>query len=208
MTVSGEMPMFPLGTVLFPHVALPLHIFEPRYLAMITHCLSTGAPFGVVLIERGSEVGGGDVRTSVGCEARILDARRFPEGRYAVMAVGTERLRVGRWLPDDPWPRAEVESWPDPDPGPGAAAELSVATLVTRRLLALEAELGGSGPPATVEVSDEPVAGSYELSALASLTAMDKQGLLAAETAELRLTLLVEMLVDREVGLLQQLELD
>ncbi|MEY2464632.1 MAG: ATP-dependent Lon protease, partial [Acidimicrobiaceae bacterium] len=67
----SELPMFPLGTVLFPSVFLPLHVFEPRYREMTRHCLDTQREFGVVLIERGSEVGGDDVRTQVGTVARI-----------------------------------------------------------------------------------------------------------------------------------------
>ena len=55
--------MFPLGTVLFPTLILPLHVFEPRYRALVENCLAAPQPeFGVVLIERGSEVGGDDVR--------------------------------------------------------------------------------------------------------------------------------------------------
>ena len=67
-----ELPMFPLGTVLFPHGVLPLRVFEPRYRLMIAHCLEQDARFGVVLIERGSEVGGGDTRFHVGTVAQIV----------------------------------------------------------------------------------------------------------------------------------------
>ena len=60
------LPMFPLGTVLFPHALLPLRVFEPRYRTMTAHVMRGDAEFGVVLIERGSEVGGGDIRFDVG----------------------------------------------------------------------------------------------------------------------------------------------
>ncbi|HKA85142.1 MAG TPA: LON peptidase substrate-binding domain-containing protein, partial [Acidimicrobiales bacterium] len=105
-------PMFPLGTVLVPGMVLPLHVFEPRYRRMVndsrTHHDST---FGVVLIERGSEVGGGDVRTDVGTLARILRAEELPDGRWILGALGIHRIRVDRWLPDDPYPRAEIHEW-------------------------------------------------------------------------------------------------
>ena len=68
--------MFPLGSVLFPHAVLPLHVFEPRYLALVERCLAGDQEFGVVLIERGSEVGGGDVRFSVGTVTRIVQIGR------------------------------------------------------------------------------------------------------------------------------------
>ena len=74
-----EFPMFPLGTVLFPHGVLPLRVFEPRYRAMVTHCLERDARFGVVLIERGSEVGGGDTRFHVGTVAQIVQAAFTPD---------------------------------------------------------------------------------------------------------------------------------
>ena len=67
--------MFPLGTVLFPYATLPLHVFEPRYRVLVHDCLASDAPeFGVVLIERGSEVGGGDVRFRTGTVARLVEA--------------------------------------------------------------------------------------------------------------------------------------
>ena len=81
------LPMFPLGSVLVPGAVLPLHVFEPRYRALVRSCLDSGEPeFGVVLIERGSEVGGGDVRFDVGTLARIVQAGRFDDGRLAVVA--------------------------------------------------------------------------------------------------------------------------
>ena len=63
--MTRRLPMFPLGTVLFPYAVLPLHVFEPRYRALTEHCLAGDGCFGVVLIERGSEVGGGDTRFAV-----------------------------------------------------------------------------------------------------------------------------------------------
>ena len=90
--------MFPLGTVLFPHAVLPLHLFEERYRALAEACLRGDGRFGVVLIERGFEVGGGDTRFGVGTVARIVEAARTPDGRFLLATVGTERLRVRSWL--------------------------------------------------------------------------------------------------------------
>ena len=116
--------MFPLGTVLLPGTYLPLHVFEERYHALVPDCLTADREFGVVLIERGSEVGGGDASTGVGTVARIVEAPRFDDGRWALGAVGARRVRVRAWLPDDPFPRAEVEDWPDPVPSPGLEGAL------------------------------------------------------------------------------------
>src|SRR3984885_12142090 len=78
------LPMFPLGTVLFPHAVIPLHVFEPRYRALMRHCLDADRRFGVVLIERGSEVGGGDQRASVGTQGVITRAAELPDGRWVL----------------------------------------------------------------------------------------------------------------------------
>ena len=101
--------MFPLGSVLVPSGGLPLHVFEPRYRTLVHDCLARNWEFGVVLIARGSEVGGADVRTDVGTAARIVESAELPDGRWALVAVGVRRIRVQRWLEDDPYPRADVE---------------------------------------------------------------------------------------------------
>ncbi|HEY3239977.1 MAG TPA: LON peptidase substrate-binding domain-containing protein, partial [Acidimicrobiia bacterium] len=112
--------MFPLGTVLVPSAHLPLHIFEPRYRALAQDCLAGDREFGVVLIERGSEVGGGDVRFGVGTVARIVQAVELPDGRWLLDSLGTERFRIQRWLEDDPYPQAEVEPLAEAPTGPDA----------------------------------------------------------------------------------------
>src|SRR2546426_9734352 len=106
--------MFPLGTVLFPYAVLPLHVFEPRYRALTETCLRGDGRFGVVLIERGHEVGGGDTRFAVGTVARVVEAVELPDGRWLLGAVGARRLRVVSWMPDDPYPLALVEELEDP----------------------------------------------------------------------------------------------
>ena len=105
--------MFPLGTVLFPGGVLRLHIFEDRYKAMLRDVMADDRQFGVVLIERGSEVGGGDVRVSVGTGARVENTYELGDDCWAVLASAVNRIRVDRWLPDDPYPRAEVREFPD-----------------------------------------------------------------------------------------------
>src|SRR6476646_946546 len=108
------MPMFPLGSVLLPGGVLPLHVFEPRYRALVQDCLASAEhEFGVVLIERGFEVGGGDFRCLVGTVARMVQVAELDDGRYALVTIGTRRIRVNGWLPDDPYPKADVEDWPD-----------------------------------------------------------------------------------------------
>ena len=90
-----ELPLFPLHTVLCPGIALPLHIFEDRYRALVRDCVEGAAPFGIVLIRDGREVGGGSISFSaMGTLAEIREARRYPDGRYDLLVVGTKRFAI------------------------------------------------------------------------------------------------------------------
>lgn len=94
-----ELPLFPLNSVLCPGIALPLHIFEDRYRAMVRHCLETTSPFGVVLIREGREAGAGSISfTGVGTIAEIRDAGTYDDGRYDLLVVGTRRFEIRRVL--------------------------------------------------------------------------------------------------------------
>jgi Lon protease-like protein len=217
--------MFPLGTVLVPAMVLPLHVFEPRYRRLVHDCLAGDGEFGVVLIERGSEVGGGDVRTDAGTVARILRATEAPDGRFALATVGVRRIRVERWLADDPYPRAEVRDWPDPPAGPdepGARSEAASragdeggessgagepgetlagragqVTALLHRAAALSAELGEPAPPLDLELADDLTVASYQATAVAPLGPADKQVLLRAPSVPARFEALARLLSDR-----------
>ena len=197
------LPMFPLQTVLFPGVAMPLHVFEPRYRAMTRHCVDGDGRFGVVLIERGSEVGGGDVRTSVGTCARIVEAAELPDGRWLLMVLGVERIGVQRWLPDDPYPQAEVTVLPEAPAGAQAAELLGSVEGLLRRALALKAELGEPAPPATLELDRDPSVAAYQAAALSPLGPLDCQRVLEQDGPDQRLALLASALTE-EVRVLAQ----
>src|SRR5258706_6837027 len=104
--------MFPLGAVLLPHAALPIRAFEFRYLQLVRDCMDTVPEFGVALIESGSEIGGGDTRFDVGCIAHIVDTVEDRRGFWHLQTIGTPRIRIERWLEDDPYPPAEVDDLP------------------------------------------------------------------------------------------------
>jgi len=205
-------PMFPLGSVLVPGMILPLHVFEPRYRALVRDCSAGDGEFGVVLIERGSEVGGGDARTDVGTMARIVQADELPDGRFAVGAVGMRRIRVTAWLADEPYPRADVVDWPDQDadaggqanataPEPTALVVEEVGNLL-RRTAALRTELGEPAPPLDVTLADDPLVAGYQATALAPVGPLDKHALLAAPSVGARLDL-VRRLLGEHVEVLQ-----
>jgi hypothetical protein len=119
-----ELAMFPLESVVLPNQDLPLRIFEPRYVALVRHCVDSGDPFGVVLISRGREVGGGDTRCDVGILSRITECVDHGLDRYSLRCRTGERIRVCEWLTDDPYPRATVKLWPDEPGDPVTSAQL------------------------------------------------------------------------------------
>ena len=188
--------MFPLGSVLFPHAALPLHVFEPRYRALVEHCLKVEPEFGVVLIERGSEVGGGDTRFGVGTVARIVEVSQFPDGRYALVSIGISRLRVHEWLPDDPYPLATVEVLDDPIAGTDAVDARDAVERDLRRVLALATELGAAVAPGDVRLDQDPVRAAFEACALAPIGSLDAQRLLELDDPVERLVRLETLLVE------------
>jgi Lon protease-like protein len=186
--------MFPLGSVLFPHGILPLHVFEPRYRALVEHCLAGEQEFGVVLIERGSEVGGGDSRFDVGSVARIVEVSGLPDGRYALIAVGTARLRVQSWLPDDPYPRAAVEVVDEVVAPPACTDRRAVVEQRLHRVLALASELGAPQTPGELRLDDDPVRAAFEAASLAPIGSFDAQQLLELDDPEDRLDRLATLL--------------
>jgi Lon protease-like protein len=192
------MPMFPLGTVLFPHAPLPLHLFEDRYRALAETCLRGDGRFGVVLIERGFEVGGGDQRFGVGTVARIVDAARTPDGRYLLATVGTERFRVKKWLEDDPFPRAEIDVLGEPKRvADDAKARRDDVQRLLGRVLAMSAELGDrTAPVGAAALDDDPLKASYEASARAPIGPLDAQRLLELDDPAERFARLETMLTD------------
>lgn len=194
-------PMFPLGTVVFPHVAVPLRVFEPRYRQLTRDCLAGAREFAVVLIERGSEVGGGDQRSDLGTLTSIVDAQEAPDGQWSLLAVGTRRVRVTRWLPDDPYPRAELEDLGDGAWDAAADEAFVAAERTVRRALALLAELGEPAAPVHVELAAERFVAAWQLAAISPLGPLDRQRLLAIDGPTERLGRLAE-LVDEECAVL------
>lgn len=209
MTGVGILAMFPLGSVLLPGELLPLHVFESRYRQLVIDLLADDVDepeFGVTLIERGHEVGGGDQRAAVGTVARMVAIDVLDDGRYALVAVGVRRVRVNAWLPDDPYPLADVDDWPDVAVD-AAALERHVTATRTRVEAArrLAVDVGDLPPPDDGELvpdlGDDPVAATYHLASRAPIGAADRHRLLAAATPEQRLDVLDAALDDVEAVL-------
>jgi Lon protease-like protein len=177
-----ELPIFPLGSVLFPSMPLALRVFEERYLAMLASVLQDEpSEFGVVLIERGQEVGGGEHRFDIGTIARISQLESA-EGFIALIAHGTRRFRVVEWLPDDPYPRALVSELDELDWDDSLEPTRERVELAVRRALAVGAEFGEVQYSATVELEDDPVDAAWQLAAIAPLHELDQLRLLRSTT--------------------------
>lgn len=175
--------MFPLGSVLLPHMPLPLRLFEPRYLMMLGHLLDREeSEFGVVLIERGHEVGGGDHRFAVGTLARIVQVQAARD-HIALIARGGRRFRVVEWLPDDPYPQATIEELPDLVWDEALAPMRERAEAAVRRALATRSEFGQTWP-ADLELSEEPLEACWQLAGIAPVSAMDHLAALRTESLQ------------------------
>ena len=196
--MARSLPMFPLGTVLMPHMVLPLHIFEPRYRTMFRDLMEGDREFGVVQIARGSETGGGDIRHDIGTIARILQAEELEDGRWVAVTVGTRRVRITEWYPDDPYPQARVEELAEDGVDDGVRTVRDALVPRVRRLLALRSELGDETVPSTFEIAQDDAVACWQLLVLTPLGGLDAQRLLATDGWDERLA--------RFAGLLGELE--
>ena len=159
---------------------LRLRVFEERYLIMLADLLKTDqARFGVVLIERGHEVGGGEQRFLVGTLAEITQLGA-QEGFVGLVAHGGRRFAVERWLEDAPHPWAEVTELPDLEWDPELAGLRADTERLVRRTLALASEFAENIWPADIELADDPAAAAWQLAAIAPLGALDQIELLRA----------------------------
>ncbi|MGI9084683.1 MAG: LON peptidase substrate-binding domain-containing protein [Aeromicrobium sp.] len=191
--MSHAVAMFPLGSVLVPGMPLPLHLFEPRYLAMLDVVLqSEPAHFGVVLIERGHEVGGGEVRFDVGTLAQVEQVEKAA-GRAVLIARGTRRFAVDRWLPDDPFPRADLTEVAEPHWHESLRPSLQRAEDSIRRDLARASEyVELMWGPETV-LSDDPVERCWQLLGICIAGPLDQVRLLRCDDLEQLLAEVVEL---------------
>jgi len=177
---SPATAMFPLSTVVFPEALVPLHIFEDRYRQLTADCIAGSGEFGIVLITRGPEVGGGDQRSDVGTVVHIESAQPFPDGRWGLVVLGRRRVRVRQWLDDAPYPLAEVEEAPTSGTiGDSVPEALADAERAVRRARALLSELGRAPAIAAgTEIGETPEVAAWRLCALAPMTPHDAQRLL------------------------------
>ena len=178
------MPMFPLGSVLMPAMPLPLRIFEPRYLKLLGDLMGSENPeFGVVLIERGVEVGGGEKRMTLGTIASVINIGTTQEF-YGLESFGTQRFRVTSWLPDDPYPLAVIELVPDLVWDDTLLDSKNQLETKVRQLLAFASEFTNLQFGASTELSDDPMEACWQLAGILPIGELDQMDLLSSASAE------------------------
>jgi Lon protease-like protein len=212
--MSQRLPLFPLGMVLFPGLVLPLHVFEPRYRALVRHLmqLPDGTPreFGVVAIQRGweTETGATPARPTsltlheIGCSAEMRQVTELPDDRFDIVTVGRRRFRIERVDADEsPYLTAEVEWLPEPTGHEEAADQLAPRVLAKfRQYLSL---MRTDDPDIGEQLPEDPTVLSHLVAATAALSVEDRQRLLAAPDTASRLRAELRLL-SRESGLLRQ----
>ena len=199
VTDSEQSAIFPLSAVVFPGTAIPLRLFEDRYLVMMRDLLAQDSSLSVAIcpILRGREVGGGDTRSDTATMCALKEVRVHDDGTYTLLAVGVYRVRVDTWLPDDPYPKGLVVTLRDEDYRPTAddiyiAHEL--ATSILRRL--------GADMPleATVVVAD-PAMSAFRIASLVPISDHDRHLILAEDNPSRRLQLCRSALEDLDAAL-------
>lgn len=197
-----RLPLFPLNTVLFPGMVLPLHIFEERYKLLVQRCIADNAPFGVVLIREGQEAGGVATPHPVGTLAKITHVEPLPGGRMNIETTGTGRFRIRRLLDEEPYLAAEVETYPL-----AASTATTTLSLVARLRPRIAAYLQLLSDDTTTQIGpedmpDDPVDLAYLIAIALQVPMTDKQDLLMVGSAR-DLLVREQQLLLREHGLLR-----
>jgi Lon protease-like protein len=205
--VADRIPLFPLGTVLYPGLVLPLHVFEDRYKLLVARLTEGGADapegFGVVAIRLGRESGvdGVSALHDVGCLAELRELTPMDDGRFDLVTTGSRRFRLLAVDTSEPYLQGDVE-WLEEPEGDAAAV---LARSVAARFLAYRAMLLGAPRGQTqVDLPRRPTVLSYAVAASMVLDLLDQQELLAAPDTTTRLRLELGLL-RREAALLRQL---
>ena len=209
MGETGSLPLFLLGSVLFPGMLLPLHIFEPRYRLMLQRSLQADAPFGIVLIKSGVEVGGSAEPHHVGTTARVVGTTPLPGGRSFIIARGERRFEIDRVdAESEPYLVGEVR-YLEEDPGNDPAAE----SLADRTADAYGQYLTGMLATSTDAHSELPLGElregtpadvSYRIAGGLGIDALERQRLLETDRTGARLESVLRLL-ERENTLLSML---
>lgn len=197
---TEEIAAFPLGTVLLPGQKLEIRVFEPRYRVMLFDLRDQDpTELLVIMIERGSEVGGGDVRSTIGCIARVEQRNYLADGTTMIAMTGTDRARVSKWLAEDPYPTAEVARLIEPHGAmtrgsTGSPIELSTLLHLGESILELAEFLGQPIEARPRRWATDPLDLTWQLALATPLATLDRYKLLAEDDPRHRIAMLRDML--------------
>lgn len=195
--MTATLPMFPLNSVLFPGVTVPLRVFEDRYRALVHHLLRVEDPaerlFGSVGIREGYEVGehGAQSLYRVGVRLQVTDVETHPDGTFSLLAVGRDRIVLDRLQAGGPFPVGEVTERPDLEaPVEPELLEQARATFTAYRVALAEIR----EDPYDGVLPSDPTYLSWTLAASAPLPMPERQSLLEADGPGDRLRMVVDLL--------------
>lgn len=197
----ASLPLFPLNVVLFPGMALPLHIFEERYKAMIGDCIDQEQPFGVVLVKSGKEAGGPAEPFTIGTTARVVQVERLPEGRMNILTAGERRFETEQVTQRTPHLAGQVKCLEE-DPGETSEEAMAEFREEYGEYLKSLSSLAG-GWTSQAPMPQAPVSLSYAAAASLDLPLHVRQALLESPNAGRRLERLLPM-IKRGNKVLQQ----
>ena len=195
--MSDTLPMFPLNTVLFPGMRVPLRVFEDRYRALVHHLLRVEDPtervFGSVGIREGYEIGehGAQWLFRIGCRMKMTEVEAHEDGTFELVAVGIDRIELEHLDITGTYPVGRVTPMAEHDVAvPDAVACAARATYDAY----CEALAGNDREPPSGDLPRDPAYLSWALAAMAPLSLSQRQALLEAENAEGRLRMVTDVL--------------
>jgi len=178
------MPMFPLGLVLMPYMPLDLRIFEERYLKLLGDLMGDENPeFGVVLNGRGEDERGKEKRFDLGTLALVTNIGTTEEF-YGLQSVGGQRFHVNTWLPDDPYPIADIDFLPELVWDEALATLREELEAKVRKLLSFASEFADLQYGGDTVLSDDPMEASWQLAGVLPVGQLDQTDLLKSESTE------------------------
>jgi uncharacterized protein len=199
-----EVPLFPLGTVLFPHMPLSLHIFEERYKTMMRDCRRASTTFGIVAIRSGQETGGSAVPYEVGTLAQLDEIEELADGGFNLGVVGASRFHIDAFSHDRPYLVGSVHYLQDLPTPADDTDRLAAAVTVAFRGYAGQLRGIGQEDPVEFGLPSDPELLSYLVAAAMQVETAQRQRLLEIDGTAERLAACLRLL-RREAALLDRM---
>jgi Lon protease-like protein len=199
-----EVPLFPLGSVLFPHMPMSLHIFEERYRLMMRDCRAASTTFGIVAIREGREVGAGAVPYDVGTLAQLDEIEELPDGRYNLVVVGASRFHIDSVSRSRPYLVGTVHYLEDAPASVDDTERLAAAVTASFRGYASQLRGIAQEDPLEIGLPSDPELLSYLVAAALQVETAQRQRLLEIDGTAERLAACLRLL-RREAALLDRM---